>query len=93
MCALQVLKHEKFNLAEGYYFLNISYSLLARGAAFCREPDLEARVATLSAGFEAGAHTVYSVLVSSYVHAFKMHSAARALGAGGAGWRRGWRTT
>jgi len=38
-CLLVVLDHEKYNLAEGFTFVNISYTLLARGADFCT--DLE----------------------------------------------------
>jgi len=48
-----VLKHEKYNLAEGFYFLNMSYFMLEQGAAFCHDPNLGATLDRMSAGLEA----------------------------------------
>jgi len=51
-CLNAVMDHEMYNLAEGYYFLNMSMSLLARGAAFCREPALDSILKTMSIDLE-----------------------------------------
>ena len=48
-----VLKHEKYNLAEGFYFLNMSYFMLEQGSAFCRDPNLGATLDKMSTGLEA----------------------------------------
>ena len=47
-----VLRHEKYNLAEGWFFVNMTYSMLAQGAAFCRDAGLKAKVAVMTAGLE-----------------------------------------
>ena len=49
-----MLEHEKYNLAEGFTFVNISYTLLGRGARFCTEPHHRAIVAEWEAQLEAG---------------------------------------
>jgi len=52
-CLETVAAHEKYNLAEGFYFLNMSMHLLERGAAFCQDPDVGETLATMSAQLEA----------------------------------------
>lgn len=47
-CLGAVAEHEKYNLAEGNYFLNMSYYMLERGAAFCTDPNLNLTLATMS---------------------------------------------
>lgn len=51
-CLETVMLHEKYNLAEGFYFVNMSMFMVEQGAAFCRRPDLPAVVATLSEELE-----------------------------------------
>ena len=52
-CLGAVLTHEKYNLAEGNFFLNMSYQMLERGAEFCLDPDLESILATLTTELQA----------------------------------------
>ena len=47
-CLGAVLTHEKHNLAEGFYFLNMSYYMLERGAEFCLDPNLKSILATMT---------------------------------------------
>lgn len=42
LCLDTVLLHEKYNLAEGFTFVDIQYTLLSRGAAFCTDPERDA---------------------------------------------------
>ena len=52
-CLGAVMSHEKYNLAEGFYFANLSNHLVAAGASFCRDPKLESTVSTMLSGLEA----------------------------------------
>jgi len=52
-CLEVVAAHEKYNLAEGFYFLNMSMHLLERGAAFCQDPDVGETLATMATQLEA----------------------------------------
>jgi len=51
-CLGTVMAHEKHNLVEGYYFLNMTYHILNQGTAFCLDPNLESVLAEMSAGLE-----------------------------------------
>jgi len=52
-CLQEVLVHEKHNLAEGTYFANMTNYMIERGGAFCRDPNLESVLTTMSAEMEA----------------------------------------
>ena len=44
-CFTSLLEHERYNLAEGERFVNISYTLLEWGASFCTDPARDEAVA------------------------------------------------
>ena len=52
-CFSSINQHEKYNLAEGFTFVNISYSLLGGGAAFCSDPQRATTVERWNASLEA----------------------------------------
>ena len=52
-CLISIDQHEKYNLAEGFTFVNISYSLLGGGAAFCSDPQRATTVERWNASLEA----------------------------------------
>ena len=52
-CLISIDQHEKYNLAEGFTFVNISYSLLGGGAAFCSDPQRATKVERWNAPLEA----------------------------------------
>ena len=49
----QVLEHEKYNLAEGFYVVNMTYHLLQRGAAFCTDPQRDETLRRMAEELEA----------------------------------------
>jgi hypothetical protein len=51
-CLSTVLEHEKYNLAEGFTFVGIQYTLLSRGAAFCTDPKRDAILSGWNASLE-----------------------------------------
>jgi len=51
-CMTVMLAHEKFNLVEGYHFLNMSYAMLEQGNSFCTAPGFEERLKEVNAGME-----------------------------------------
>jgi len=70
-CMEYVLEHEKYNLAEGFTFANISYSLLSRGAAFCTDPSYETTLAEMHTLLEAAmsyhrCNMLFDVMLEDY---------------------------
>ena len=70
-CLGTVMAHEKYNLVEGYYFLNMTYHILNQGAAFCLDPNLESVLAEMSAGLEEvmayhASNSAFEELVNSH---------------------------
>ena len=49
---MSLRRHERYNLEEGWAFLEISYGLLLEGAAFCRRPDVGVEIAALQQRLE-----------------------------------------
>jgi len=47
LCFQHVLEHEKYNVAEGFDFVNISMTILKAGASFCKDPQLTETVAQM----------------------------------------------
>ena len=50
---MAVMNHEKYNLAEGFYFLNMTMQMLSEGASFCLDADIAGKVARMSEALEA----------------------------------------
>lgn len=71
-CVQSVLDHEKFNIAEGYYFQNLSLTLLSTGPSFCQRPDLGAQLEVMARQLnEVQAYHSSSMLFDELVdHAF-----------------------
>ena len=54
ICYQAILDHEKFNLEEGWAFVEIQYSYLLAGAAVCRDAEqLQATLAQQTKTLEA----------------------------------------